>query len=267
MQDDMDRSKGAVLKRLALFVVPAALLLPLSFGLPKLSLDGPLAQFVYWLSESGGKPGIPAVAAILLLILVTRPDFNAGKRFREAVVLLGSLGLVVGVAAVVNEHVVKPGFSVARPNIKAMAERGVLGKTPEEFYALGDKDARREYLEKQVERPEFAAAYDLHPSVRAHWVHETGFSFPSGHSLASMTFATYFLSLALCLLRGPRAWIFFALPTWAVLVCYSRVLLTVHSPTDVSVGGAEGVFIGTAGFLLAHFLLGKLDTQTLEPTA
>jgi phosphatidylglycerophosphatase B len=261
VEQEIEPSKGAVLKRLVLFVVPAALLLPGSFLLPKLPLDGSLAQFVYWLSESGGKPGIPVVAAVLLTVLLTRPGFAAAPRVREAIVLVVSLGLVVGLAAVLNEHVVKPGFAVPRPNIKTMAERDVLGTTPDAFYALGDKDARRLYLAERVKTPEFVTAYRLHPAVLGHWVHETGFSFPSGHSLASMTFATYFLALALWLLKGPRAWIFFALPTWGVLVCYSRVLLTVHSPTDVSVGGGEGVLIGVAGFVLARWLSGKLPVQ------
>lgn len=266
MQQEIEPSTSAVLKRLALFVVPAALLLPVSFLLPKLPLDGSLARFVYWLSESGGQPGIPVVASILLLILLTRRGFSAAPRFREAIVFLGSLGLAVGLAAALNEHVVKPRFGIPRPNIKTLAERGILGKTPDEFYALGDKDVRRRYLAERVKTSEFAAVYRLHPDVLAHWVHETGFSFPSGHSLASMTFATYFLALALWRVQGPRGWFFFALPAWALLVCYSRVLLTVHSPTDVSVGGVEGVLIGIAGFLLAHWLSGKVASDgTPEP--
>ncbi len=95
-------------------------------------------------------------------------------------------------------------------------------------------------------------------AVREHWVHETGFSFPSGHSIASMTFASYFFILGLTMVQRQRHWAFGILPLWALGVCASRPLLFVHTWIDVSVGGALGTLAGLASFVLARAILRRL---------
>jgi membrane-associated phospholipid phosphatase len=237
----------------------AAALLPASFALPAIDLSGSFAFATLVLSETGGKLGIPFVAATLFLVFLTREGFDFKRRLREGLGIAFSIALLVGVAALLNEHVVKPGFAVPRPNIQAMAESGKLGLTAEALYGLGGKDERSEYLDKVVTPEAFP---EVHPAIRGHWIHETGYSFPSGHSLASTTFATCFFALSLALISGPRRWLFYPLPFWALLVCYSRVLLRVHSPTDVTVGGLEGVLLGTLAFLLALRL-----KRIMEPTS
>ena len=85
---------------------------------------------------------------------------------------------------------------------------------------------------------------------RDHWIAETGFTFPSGHSLTAMTLATFFAAVGLALLRGPRLWVVLLLVPWAVLVCYSRVALRVHRPVDVLCGALAGILIGALAFVL-----------------
>src|SRR6185436_8236458 len=91
--------------------------------------------------------------------------------------------------------------------------------------------------------------------VRGHWIAETGYSFPSGHSFSAMLFATYFLALGLTYFSGRRLWVFYLLAVWAVAVCFSRPILRVHSPTDVCVGAIEGVLAGVLAFLLVRGIL------------
>jgi phosphatidylglycerophosphatase B len=92
--------------------------------------------------------------------------------------------------------------------------------------------------------------------VLDHWVEESGFSFPSGHS-----FNAYLLGTILAFgIYGEkeRKWRFLALIplSWAFLVALSRVALGAHTATDVSAGAGIGL-------LLAFALLGISATRSL----
>jgi membrane-associated phospholipid phosphatase len=70
-----------------------------------------------------------------------------------------------------------------------------------------------------------------------------------------MMFATFFLAMGLASCSGRRLWVFYLLVPWAVMVCYSRTILRVHSPTDISIGGLEGIIVGILVFLLVRLVL------------
>lgn len=103
-----------------------------------------------------------------------------------------------------------------------------------------------------------AAALDLaskaffarpRPTLFAHLVHETNFSFPSGHAMGGMAF---FLALHLLLWRtlpGRWRWIGVLGLVLAVLIGASRPYLQVHYPSDILAGWAFG-----AGWVLAVHL-------------
>ena len=80
-----------------------------------------------------------------------------------------------------------------------------------------------------------------------------------------MLFATFFAGLSLLLLSGARRAVGLALLPWALAICYSRPLLRVHSPTDVSCGALQGVLLGALGVLIAWRLL--LPSAAPTPTA
>lgn len=94
-----------------------------------------------------------------------------------------------------------------------------------------------------------AAALDLaskvffarpRPTVYTHLVHETNFSFPSGHAMGGMAF---FLALHLLLWRTlPRRWRWLGVVglALAVLIGVSRPYLQVHYPSDIVAGWAFG---------------------------
>ena len=93
---------------------------------------------------------------------------------------------------------------------------------------------------------------ELAPAVRRHWIQETGYSFPSGHSFAAVLFATFFLAMGVSYTRAPRVWLFYLLLPWALAVCYSRLILWVHTPTDVTFGGLGGLVLGFVAFLVVR---------------
>jgi phosphatidylglycerophosphatase B len=261
-------SVKGVLRRLLRIMLPAGALPLLTYFIPELNaftlplvdLTGPVAVAAYWIAESGGKIGITLMGIALTALLVSRPGIPSRQRVVELLVIVLSVAVLQGGCAYLNEHVVKPAFAIPRPNIIALArsqaDSPALGMSVDAFYALPDKALRSEHL-RQVLAPESG----LHERVRSHWIEESGYSFPSGHAIASMMFATYFLGMGLSLVSGRRLWVFYALAPWAVAVCFSRVLLGVHTPTDVCVGAAKGIVAGTLAFLLSRWILNSFKHQ------
>lgn len=255
-----------VLVRLSAVIVPAFVLLPLThvipclnpFRSPHVDLTGPVALAAYWMAESGGKFGIPAIAALMIVCLVGRSSLTWKRRTIEVVVMVFVVAALLGGGAYFNEHIVKPMFRVPRPNIVELAttpaDSPTLKVSVKEFYSLPDKPSRSEYLAGILRAPDFDAI-PLHERIREHWISETGYSFPSGHSFSSMMFATFFLAMGLAVCSGRRLWVFYLLPPWAVMVCYSRTILRVHSPTDITIGGFEGIVVGVLAFLLVRLIL------------
>lgn len=156
-----------------------------------------------------------------------------------------------------NDGVVKPSVGVARPDIVALSDDGVLGMDVDAFYDLSESD-RSAHLDRIKSETGFGAIV-MRPEVRKHWVKETAFARPSGHSLASMTFATLYVSIVFASLSGWRRWPFRLLVPWAVCVCLSRAVLQVHWPADILLGGLAGIAVGVAGFVLAQTLVRRLE--------
>ncbi len=114
--------------------------------------------------------------------------------------------IFAGGMAAINEHVVKEQLQVPRPNIVWLAGEngsGPLGTAAKEFYEAGDKEARRKPLAKVLSQQ--LMPVPLSPSIEAHWIEETGYSFPSGYSFSAMFFATFFTVACCNLLDDEKA--------------------------------------------------------------
>lgn len=70
------------------------------------------------------------------------------------------------------------------------------------------------------------------------------YSFPSAH--ASNAMICLFITLLFC--APKRKWLIPFIIVWFILICYSRVYLGVHYPTDIFIGSMLGATIG--GILL-----------------
>lgn len=222
-----------------------------AFMLPPVRGDGAWAELAYWVSFTG-KEALALVAAGGTALVVSGARLSPSRpRLVWAVAGMLTAAFVVGGGALFNEVALKRTLAVPRPFVKRLAAEGHLGMSPEAFYALGDKEARREHLRK-VLTPEVTP--DLSERLRAHWVVETGYSFPSGHSYAATSCAALFLAWGLLLgVSGWRRVTLGLLLPWSLAVCYSRPMLGVHSPTDVTVGCALGfLFGGLAACALAR---------------
>lgn len=237
-------------------MVPAYACVLLSFVLPTIPLDGWQANLAVVISNSGTWQQLPFFAALMIVVLVSRPGLDARRRVIEGLGLLAILLVILAGNAELNESVIKPVLAIPRPNLTALADQGTLGIGIDEFYALGDKQARRDYLVPLLEALEQPA---LSPSVRQHWGIETGYSFPSGHATAAMTFASLMCAAGLRWASGWRLTLATLIPVWAVAVVFTRPLLQVHTPLDVSFGAAVGLVLGVAGFAVLHALVDRFD--------
>lgn len=268
-------SKG-VAQTLARAGLPALLcwsLLPLTYFFqridstrePFFDLTSGLGVLAYWISESGGTTGIAVLSLLMLLLLTTRTGLSGSQRSKEAMLVVFVILIFAGLGSYLNEHVIKAALKIPRPNIEWLASADgeqALGMQVDAFYESGDKAARREPL--RVALHVSPAPVALAPEVLEHWVHETGYSFPSGHSYAAMFIATFFLLMAATYLKTSRIWFFYLLLPWAAAVCYSRLILRVHTPTDITVGGLEGLIIGFVAWFLVTRISGK-NTLVAQP--
>lgn len=246
---------------LAWSVVPLTFLSPLidSTQAPYFDLTGNVSYIAYWAALSGSKFGVPLVGVLMLILLVTRSGIAGSRIWKETGVVIFIISFFAGGGAAINEHVIKEELKIPRPNVVWLAGddgSGPLGMTPRQFYETGDKDARRIPLQETLDQIPKPVA--LSPVVAADWIEETGYSFPSGHAFSAMFFATFFLAMSTTYITTRRVWWFYLLLPWALAVCYSRPILRVHTPLDITVGGFQGLVLGFLAWLIAHKLIRRI---------
>ena len=76
------------------------------------------------------------------------------------------------------------------------------------------------------------------------------FSFPSGHTQASVIAATI-------LTMANKKWGYVVIPI-AVLIAFSRLYLYVHFPTDVLGGAVMGIIIGVVTFMVGNKIADRI---------
>ncbi|MBX7151121.1 phosphatase PAP2 family protein [bacterium] len=211
----------------------------------------------YWLSESAGPVGMPIWVLPVIIFLMAKSTPVVKKRVLWTAVTITGLIVFLAGGAQFNEHVLKPYFKNPRPNMVELLNGEDYKITYSVFYDEPDKEKRRDYL-RQLIGDDFQSrhGFDIHPLIAEHWIHETGFSFPSGHSFASMMFATFCLVWVIRRRLPFRPWLI--LIGWSVAVCYSRCILRVHWPMDIFFGAMQGMIGG--GFL-AYLLFSILKVN------
>lgn len=243
----MDPQKKYVLcPALAAWAVTAALVwfAPIAFcGYQNEDRLGPL-----WLalSNSASAIGSAAIVVIIGMAIARRRDKIRGKVLSFLAFAL-PVGLTLGGVAYVNEQVVKPWTGMPRPSHEYLESKGVIPIGLSAFYDKGKEDRRR-YLEEAISRHGQRLQH-VRPAVLRHWAVEAGFSFPSGHSLNAFLFGTV---LAYLFGMGKRRWLCLLPLSWAALVCLSRAALGLHSPLDVSAGGAAGLLLAAAALVSGY---------------
>lgn len=125
----------------------------------------------------------------------------------------------------------------------------------DEFYTLKRKE-RGHLVKEQLKGEENIPAF-----LRKHWQKETGFAFPSGHTM----FAASWALLGVGLLWPRRRTVTIAvLLVWATAVMGSRMLLGMHWPRDLVVATLISGLLVTFATLLAQRICGPLTPPVEE---
>ena len=255
----LENSYSHIFYRALLPLGIAWLLTLLSFLIPVSSATSPppfdLSQagmdLVYWISESA-KYGAPLVVLLAVVVIVSRYEIDPARRRIEFIVIALTASVLAVGGAIANEQLVKTGFQVPRPNIQWLAGEngeGPLGMTVDAFYAVDNDEIRQASVAGALAQE--TASIDLTTLIRAHWIRETGFSFPSGHSFSAMFIASFMLMLAAGYPVCRRYWLIYLLLPWALAVCFSRPVLGVHSAADVTIGGLLGILTGLLAWAIS----------------
>lgn len=106
----------------------------------------------------------------------------------------------------------------------------------------------------------------IRPDVMMHLVTETGYSFPSGHSINSMFCYGIMIWLVRTNVKNERTanilTVLLAVPM--ILVGLSRIYLGVHHPTDVLAGWCLGLFSICAVILIMEWIRGRRSAQPIS---
>lgn len=174
--------------------------------------------FMYFLTESGSAPYalIPCVLLMLWLMKLTTTRYSW--------LLVGAIcaASVIGTQGI--KTIAKATFAEPRPYVAQMME---TPEGTEQFYEL-PRDERAVLVAQYYQNNEF-------PLVAKHREHETGYSFPSGHTIFSVSWMLLFVGL-LAGIRTPSA--IFAqvfIIAWSALMLISRLRFGMHYPIDLFV--------------------------------
>nr|WP_321450635.1 phosphatase PAP2 family protein [uncultured Carboxylicivirga sp.] len=227
---------------ICLTIIASTFIFPFGFSAIHKNWTADLWLFI---SNTGGTFGVPIITLCFCLLISIQYKGWAKKMLFLTLSLL-AFSAILGGFAQINEYFIKEKLRIQRPNIIYLHKE--KGFDSDAFYNLPNKTERRKYLKKKLEK---VGAENitfnnkpLHPDVLDHWLHETGFSFPSGHSVNAFLMATLMAYILLFTYEDYKRRTFFIIPfIWATLVAISRVILGVHSPTDISAGALMGSIV------------------------
>lgn len=186
--------------------------------------------------------------AITTVILAGWLVYSRRQALRPSLItLLMVISLVWGAQGI--NSLLKGHFQEARPYVTYLQSR--QHQPPAEFYQLHNQQRRELISRLTADLPTVA------PWQRAHWQHETGYSFPSGHSL----FVSCWVLLFFILMPVKRSALSQALVLfWAWSVMWSRMALGMHWPWDVMMS----VVVASIWTLLLVALFRKVMKQPLR---
>lgn len=207
--------KRVAISALLLIVMPMVILLSGWTWQP----DGSnlFLYFCYWITETASYPwaGITCVVLAFSFLALLKPPF------KKSILLLIILAVAVlggqAVKSAIKESVEQP-----RPFVMWLEQEYHIDDLY--FYDL-PRQQRAELVHQELLNDNRVPEW-----LKGHWQNETGYAFPSGHTL----FATLWALMAVVLLwPGGHYYTIAFLMGWAILVSGSRLLLGMHWPSDL----------------------------------
>lgn len=203
---------------------------------------------LYWVTETVTQPWGIITHTLLCAWFLWCLRFRLRPAIMLFVILGGAIVVGQGVKSWVKGYVQEP-----RPFVVWLEETHHV--PVETFYNLKRKD-RSQLVKEQLAEEQAVPKF-----LRHHWQKETGFAFPSGHTM----FAASWALLGVGLLWPRRRTITIVLLlAWATSVMGSRLLLGMHWPQDLMVATAISWLLVTFATWLAQRLCGPLTPPPEE---
>lgn len=196
---------------------------------------------LFWITEIGSFPYELLSCFIFLLFFAFLWRTNTLKSFIKLAILL-ACAIILGQAI---KEGIKTTTKEPRPYVVWITQPKITQEqntSVNYFYHL-NKPERQQFI-AQITQDRF----DVPTWLSTHWQDETGYSFPSGHSLFALTWAF----LALCLFRFKSHPIFVSLMViFGALMEISRLQLGLHYPIDVATSAVISAIIACLTLCIA----------------
>jgi len=192
------------------------------------------------MTESAGKVGT------LLIVLLTSYFYTIrfGSKRKKAKIFFKSvfaLGLLLAAFAFFNEHITKKALKLIRPSYTFVVKQSGVNIKTSSLYDLNEQDRKEAF--QHIINTHTERFIKIEPKVLNHWIEESGYSFPSGHSFNAFLLA-FIMAYSMYHSANRIARYFYMLPfCWATMVGISRVAMGAHTPLDVSFGAAMGLVV------------------------
>lgn len=177
---------------------------------------------LFIITESGSAPYFALITSLILSIWLS---MRCKLLKHHWVIIFLSVFLLQGTTQVIKSTI-KTLWEEPRPYMSYMLEEGVQ---IEPFYELSRKDRGtviQEILQEDQETPKW---------LQKHWQKETGYSFPSGHTIFAVMWAFIIVGF-LTREKDPKTILAMIIMTlWAGLMMISRMRLGMHFPIDLFV--------------------------------
>lgn len=206
-------------------------------------LDMPLL----WITDTGTVPYglITCVILLGLLIFATRRDYNW-----KLIVMICGISMV-GTQGI--KSIAKKTFAEPRPYVELMTQGN-----SETFYALSKSDRINVVTEY------FSTS--AYPQLAKHRQHEVGYSFPSGHTIFSVSWLLLFVGFLLPIRNKTTVLLKGLLLLWSIFMLISRLRLGMHYPIDLFVSTLISFVFHCILFLFLVPYLVKWKPFTLHKT-
>ncbi|WP_392562650.1 phosphatase PAP2 family protein [Orbus sturtevantii] len=220
---------------LIIFLIVPAFLISIDWQWQPSSLNVS-SKYLFWFTEMAGMPWAMLICLILPIVFAICLKVRSISKFITLVIIL-AISILLGQTI---KSIVKDYTAESRPFVLWIEKSYQVDD--EYFYSLPRSERKqiiRQYVHHSPQIPNW---------LYRHWRAETGYTFPSGHTIFAATWAF----LALLFLRFKRHFVIVGLViTWTVLIEISRLALGMHHPIDVISGSILAWLIALIAYYFA----------------
>ncbi|MCO6539999.1 MAG: phosphatase PAP2 family protein [Gilliamella sp.] len=176
------------------------------------------SKCLFLITETASFPwGIITSTILFIVFCLLLP-----QKTKKRIILLWLLLVSAILSGQIIKSFLKSQTAESRPYVLWMAQEYNI--SDQQFYSKS-RSERKEIIHQLFNNSSTIPSW-----LSSHWQNETGYAFPSGHTLLAVTWAL----LALILLKFRQHYVIVSsIIIWSILIELSRLLLGMHSPIDL----------------------------------